>query len=137
VQSLARDLARALDLKTSENRALAENFIGDLIGFSIYAFNMRVMDIKEKTITRQDIEDIREFFAHPQKVGELFPEDGRKRREKEWEWVLKQDWSPLKMADELLSDMPDKIHLSLEREKEKFEKRVRKFIKEAEKAKGK
>ena len=133
-QARARDLARDL----ARDRKLWVELSGLTVSFNLWATCYILLDNNQKLIEIKQVGDLRNRLANPTQVASAFPKKQRSRREKEWQWVLDQPWSPVKMADLLLEHIPEEgLDISKEAVAKAFKEKLDAWIEKAEKAVGK
>ena len=137
-RALARALDRALDLDRNRNpgwEKSREVFDQKTSQFLIWLISYeQLQDFGvEPLATVAEARALRDKLADPDQVAAGFPEKERERRKQEWQWILDQDWSPIRHADAFLATNPTDDDLKTENVIRRYTDEFNQWADEAEK----
>lgn len=91
-------------------------WIGELVGFLIallvYAIDRHLLPQPRAELRREEVARLAQRLASPSAVAAAFAGERQAQVTADWEWVMKQRWSPHRVAETLLAEMPERVTLA-------------------------
>jgi hypothetical protein len=149
-EALTRALTRATDLNLDLDRDRAYEMVEawafeksgteslvrlfDIVNLYLYweSLILSLPTLVRKRVQRGQIIAIKEQLSRFDTIVANYEPAFQAQAREDWEWVLKQSWSPAKLADLLLEYMPDEIDISPETIIYKYQLMLRNWIAENE-----
>lgn len=91
-------------------------WIGELVGFLIallvYAIDRHLLPQPRTELRRDEVSRLAHRLGSPTAVAAAFAAERQAQVIEDWQWVMQQRWSPHRVAETLLAEMPERVTLA-------------------------